>query len=206
VAATLTLVPASPASPGLPQGDSETERQREALRVIESRLTVQEQEARELWAALGEQQPPCTAELRTVDGTSARTVAGVDAVVLLNLIGTVSQPVSRCLPASIWVTASYLGDDGELICTGTVRDAALQSTLSGPVSLEIQPWSLIHFVRWANQPPRTDRGALRIACLSPDGLLEVATLPSRTAAVSLRISLFPPGGGLATSEYRLALR
>lgn len=189
------------------QLEQELERQERALRELEARFETHEQEARELRAALELQQPPCSAELRPVDGSTARNAVGDEyAIVRFNLLGTVSRPTSRCLPASVWLTASYLNGDGDLICSGSVTDLATQTALNGNVSVEVQPWNLVNFARWANQPPPTETGFLRLDCRSPDGLVEVRTLPEATAGVSLRISLFPPGGGLATSEFFVNLR
>jgi hypothetical protein len=189
------------------QGDGQAERHERELRAIEARLGEQEQETASLRAALREQEPPCSVELRPIDGASTRRVGeGDDAIVGIHLLATVSRPTSRCLPASVWVTVSYLDTSGELICTGSVRDIASLSALAGNISLEVRPRSMVNFVRWVNQPPRTDRGAVGIACVTPDGLVEIRSLPLSTAALALRVSLFPPGGGLGTVEYRLDLR
>jgi hypothetical protein len=189
------------------QTDSRVDRHERELQALENRVSEQEEETGDLWAALREQEPPCSAQLVPISGTLTRTVGtGEDAVVGMNLLATVSQPRSRCLPASVWVTVSYLDAEGSLICTGSVENVATQGSQTGTVTLEIRPRSLVNFVRWVNQPPRTDRGALAIACRTPDGLVEIRALPEAASALALRVSLFPPGGGLASVDYRLDLR
>ena len=202
----LFLILGTLASP--PQMEQELQRQRQEILRLESRLAAQERETERLIAELEQQQTPCDADIRPTDGSTVRSVPeGEGAAVRLNVVSTVSQPVARCLPASVWVTASYLDADGELICSGTVRDIARQNTPTGSVSLELRPWSLVNFVRWLNEPPRTNSGPQRLACFTPDGQIELTTFPAGgVASLWVRFSLFPSGGGLATADFRMDLR
>lgn len=191
--------------PAQPQIEQELRRQEEEIGRLRSLVEAQQSETEGLKAVLEQQELPCTANLESLNPNGPVVGSDDDVPVRLNVIGAVSQPASRCLPASIWVTASYLDADGELICSGTVPDIARQVALTGVSGLEIQPRSLVNFVRWANQPPRTASGPLRLACIAPDGVVEVTALPARPLWLRLRVSLFPAHGGLSTAAFDLEL-
>jgi hypothetical protein len=189
-------------SPGT-QNDAEIRRQQQEIQRLASLVAAQEQETEELWAALEAQSPPCTAEMTALN-PSGTTPDGTR-VVRLDVVTTVSSPVSRCLPSTLSVTVSYLDEDGNLVCSGTASAVAVLTGQTGYISLEVQPRDLVNSVRWVNQPPQTDRGFQRVACESPDGLVDITTLPERLGSLWVRLSLFPDGGGLAVSDFRVPL-
>lgn len=187
------------------QSEQELARQAQQILTLESRLESQETETAELRLAVA-RQTPCSAELALTDPRSADVTANPVAVLRFGLLATVSRPEGRCLPTDVWVTGTYLSESGEVICTGSVENFARIESLSGNLSVEVQPLNLIQFARWANQPARTEAGFLRLRCMSADGLVEVRTLPDTVASLLIRVSLFPPNGGLATSDFRVNLR
>jgi hypothetical protein len=188
-----------------PQMEQELARQGRQIEALETRFEAQERETAALRSAL-EQQVPCQAELVATDAGAVDVSGDSAAIVRFSLLATVSRPERRCLPASVWVTASYMDGDGAVVCTGSVEDLASLEILAGNVSVEVAPWDLVNFARWANQPPRTETGFVRIRCMTPDGLVEVRTLPDTVASLILRVSLFPANGGLASSDFRVRLR
>jgi hypothetical protein len=108
------------------------------------------------------------------------------------------------LPAEIRLTAAYLDSGGNLICSGVIENVAKQTALTQTVNLEVRPWSLREFVRWRNEPPQTNSGAVRLVCLNLEGVLEATDAElARVATVLLRVSAFPRGGGVSTAEVRL---
>ena len=151
--------------------------------------------------------PICSAELRWVSGGGDRRVpANSASVALLNLFSTVSKP-SACLSAEIRVTASYLDVADNLICSGTVENAATQTSSTQSVNLEIRPWNLREFVRWKNEPPQLNSGPKRLACFNPEGAAEATDQElARVASVRVRTTVLPQIGGMSTLEIRLALR
>ena len=146
-----------------PQLEQEVLRQGQEIQQLQSAIEAQQRETRELRAALEQQQPPCVAELEALNPNTVFDASESD-ILRLEVLGTVSRPASRCLPASVWITGTYIDTDGQLICTGTVRDVASQEALTGSIGLEVRPFGLVNFVRWANQPQRTASGALRLPC------------------------------------------
>jgi hypothetical protein len=187
------------------QAEQELSRQRDQIRDLETRVGVQETETADLRLAMA-RQTPCTADLVPTDPRSVDVTANPGTVLRLGLLATVSRPAERCLNADVWVTGTYLDASGEVVCSGSVKNFAEIASLSGSLSVEIRPLDLIQFARWANQPPRTEAGFLRLRCMSADGLVEVRTLPDVVATLLIRVSLFPPNGGLATSDFRVNLR
>lgn len=187
------------------QSEQEVARQGQEIRALEARVEAQETETAELRLAMA-RQTPCEADLVPTDSRSVDVAANPNAMLRFGLLATVSRPADRCLPADVWVTGTYLDERGEVICTGNVENLARVGSLSGNLSVEVQPLNLIQFARWANQPARTEAGFLQLRCMSADGLVEVRTLPDQVASLLIRVSLFPPNGGLATSDFRVNLR
>jgi len=201
--ATLTVVLALWTMPA--QAEQELSRQRQQILDLETRVEIQEAETAELRLAMA-RQTPCSADLVPTDPRSVEVTPNPGAVLRFGLLATLSRPEERCIPADVWVTGTYLDASEEVICTGSVEHFAQIGSLSGSLSVEIRPLDLIQFARWANQPARTEAGFLQLRCMSADGLVEVRTLPDAVATLLIRVSLFPPNGGLATSDFRVNLR
>ena len=167
--------------------------QQQVSRIMD--LLVQEQNA---------QKSTCSADLRQVRGGEQYTVAASQSVTVpINLLSIVSQPRAFCLPTEIRVTASYLGANDSLICSGVIDQTAMQGALSQNVNLLVRPWNAREFVLWLNEPPSATRFAKRLVCITPDGLneLEVETQEG-IAAVRVQVTALPHGGGLSTVEIR----
>ncbi len=150
----------------------------------------------------------CTVEVRRANGQDVRQVASnVGAVVPLNLFSTVSRPAEACLPAEVRVTATYLDVNQNLICSGTVENIAIQSSLTQSVNLEIRPWNFREFVRWRNEPPQINSGPKRLVCVNPEGTAETTSEEiERVFSARVRATILPAGGGMSTTEIQLNLR
>jgi len=149
----------------------------------------------------------CSAEIRWVNGVEQKIVSSNSAaVVRLSLFSTISKPPDVCLPGEIRVTASYLDAGGNLICSGTIENLAIQNTLIGTINLDIRPWDLREFSRWRNEPPQTNSGAKRLVCVNAEGLAEVTSEEmARATSVRLRATVLSAGGGISTPEIELRL-
>ena len=152
--------------------------------------------------------PSCSAHIRSVTGADRRSVAPGDTVsVQLNLFSTVSQPRLNCLPAEVRVTVSFLDADENLVCSGAVENVAIQNSLTQNINLELWPWNLREFVWWRNEPPQTNSGPRAFFCQTPDGQAQATPGQlERVVAVRVWTTIFPPGGGLSSSELRLDLQ
>jgi hypothetical protein len=119
----------------------------------------------------------------------------------LNLFSTVSQPAGSCLPAEIRLMAAFYDADQDLICSGIIEAAGMQSNHVQSTNFEVWPFNLVEFVRLripTNPPPK------RLFCMNPEGNIEVAkTDILRAASLRLRATILPKGGGVATSEIRM---
>ena len=153
------------------------------------------------------QRSACSAEIRWVNGGEQKIVpSNSAAVVRLSLFSTISKPPDVCLPAEIRVTASYLDASGNLVCSGTIENLAIQNTLTGTINLDIRPWDLREFSRWRNEPPQTNSGAKRLVCMNAEGLAEVTSEEmARATSVRVRATALSAGGGVSTPEIELRL-
>ena len=181
--------------------------QQEQLQQIQQDLREQQQQLSRIKDLLVQEQnaqkSTCTADLRLVRGGEQYTLAAAQsATVPINLLSIVSQPREFCLPTEIRLTASYLGANDTLVCSGAI-DAADQGALTQYINLLVRPWNAREFVFWLNEPPSATRVAKRLVCVTPDGLneLEVETLEG-IAAVRVQVTALPRGGGLSTVEIR----
>ena len=154
------------------------------------------------------QRSACSAEIRWVNGGEQKIVpSNSAAVVRLSLFSTISKPPDVCLPAEIRVTASYLDASGNLVCSGTIENLAIQNTLTGTINLDIRPWDLREFSRWRNEPPQTNSGAKRLVCMNAEGLAEVTSEEmARATSVRVRATALSAGGGVSTPEIELRLQ
>ena len=153
------------------------------------------------------QRSACSAEIRWVNGGEQKIVpSNSAAVVRLSLFSTISKPPDVCLPPEIRVTATYLDASGNLVCSGTIENLAIQNTLTGTINLDIRPWDLREFSRWRNEPPQTNSGAKRLVCMNAEGLAEVTSEEmARATSVRVRATALSAGGGVSTPEIELRL-
>ena len=188
------------------QLESELRRQERQIQQLEGQVRQLENRSRELEREL--QRPFCSAEIRQIGGVRQRTVPpGGDSLVATNLFSAVSLPSGTCLPAEIRLTATYLDDDGNAVCSGVIVNLVRQREPTAIINLDIRPWNFREFVRWRNEPPQTNSGARILSCLGPDGQTEVApTDLERVRTLRVLVTVLPPRGGLSTVELELNLQ
>ena len=195
--------------------EQQLQRQQQQLQQMEQALRKQNEQIGKLLELVEKQerqesqQSVCGADIRLVNSPERTAPYAATSVVALSLFSTISQP-SNCLPSEVRVTASFLDSANNLICSGSIANAAFQTSNTQAINLDIRPGNLQEFARWKNEPPERNRGMLRLNCISPDGLFNLTETSSedfqRAAYVRVRVTVLPQRGGLSTAEIRLNLR
>jgi hypothetical protein len=109
-----------------------------------------------------------------------------------------------CTPAEVRVTAIYLDNDENVVCSGVVDNVAQQDQNTQSIVLEFKPLIALEFVRWRNglRPPQPI--AKRLVCIGPDQLTEASRNETdRAASVRIIITLLPRNGGLSNLEIKV---
>jgi hypothetical protein len=186
---------------------------------VEAEVARQRAEIERLNAAVGQLEgwtealqreigrPLCTTSLDSATGIDGFSVPGEsDTTVELALVSAVNE-APACLPLVLDLIASFVDGRGNLLCGGSIRAVARPAEASGVVTLTIQPWNLQQFVRWRNEPPRTNSGFQILYCYTPDGLTEIAA-SNLAAARSIRLRAVARAGigGVATREFVVSLQ
>ena len=145
---------------------------------------------------------PCSADAKwlTTNG-SLNFSKSSQTPVAVSLLTHVSKG-ANCSAAEIRVTATFLSDTQELICSGTIPQAMTMGSEVQTFNLEIRPFMQQDFLRWRNQPGvRGLQQGKRLNCTNIDGTSDVGdTDRSKAAWVRLSVSVLPSGGGLAVLE------
>jgi hypothetical protein len=108
---------------------------------------------------------------------------------------------SNC-SAEIRVTATFLTDAQEFICSGTIPKAMTTASEVQTFNIEIRPFTQNDFLRWRNEPGiRGLQQGKRLNCTGLDGTADVGDLDRAKATwVHLAVTVLPTGGGLAVLE------
>jgi len=171
------------------QLEAEVRRQEQQISRLEGEVRELERRNSALESALEEerQRPICSARISSTSAVAdGGVIQGPDSQIQLTFFSTVSEPAGECLAAEIQVAASYVDDAGRLICSGVVRNIALQTAPTESINLNIRPRNLREFARWTNEPPRTNSGAQMLFCYRPDGQTEASPteIPAPRAAAN----------------------
>jgi hypothetical protein len=145
---------------------------------------------------------PCKADARWSNTNSSIAYSKqLQLPISVSLLTHVSKG-TNCSNAEIRVTATYLTDTQEFICTGTIAQAMTASSESQTFNLEIRPFTQNDFLRWRNQPgTRGIQQGKPLACKNIDGSADVGDLDrSRATAIHVAVAVLPTGGGLAVIE------
>jgi hypothetical protein len=139
----------------------------------------------------------CSTDLRWIN--SDMRFYSLSSTIPISLFSVVG---AGCAPAEIRVSAVFLDYDQNVICSGSVDNAASQSQNAQAINLEFKPLNIQEFVRWrngANQPP-----AKRLTCIGPDQTVEVThNETDRASSVRLYLSVLARSGGMSTVEIRV---
>jgi hypothetical protein len=180
--------------------ESEVRRAQSDIDRLEAAVRQLEDDTREIRNEL--ERPFCTAQMESATGIRQFAApSGPDAAVELALVSVVSD-APGCLPTVFTAIASYLDGQGNLICSGAIGGIARQAQGTGVVTMTVRPWNLREFIRWRNEPPRTNSGFQILFCRTPDGLTE-ASQSDLVGVESLRLRIVaqPGNGGLATEDF-----
>jgi hypothetical protein len=109
--------------------------------------------------------------------------------------------LSGCGSAEVTLTATYLTDAQDFVCSGTIRSAMNVSSQVQVFNISIRPFKQLDFVRWRNQPGvRGEQQGKRLPCMSLDGTADVSDT-DRQRAGWLRLSIgVIASGGLGLTE------
>jgi hypothetical protein len=145
---------------------------------------------------------PCIANARWTNTNANLTYSKQSQTpVSISLLTHVSKG-RRCSSAEIRVTATFLSDAQEFICSGTIQQAMTTSSEAQTFNLEIRPFTQNDFLRWINQPGnRGVQQGKRLNCMSPDGTAEIGDINRIKANwIHVALAVLPDGGGLAVLE------
>jgi hypothetical protein len=109
---------------------------------------------------------------------------------------------SDCGSAEVTVTATYLTESQNFICSGTIRSAMNVSSAVQAFNISIRPFTQLDFVRWRNQPGiRGEQQGKRLPCMNLDGTSDVSDTDRQKAGwMRLSIGVLSSGGGLGLTE------
>jgi hypothetical protein len=109
---------------------------------------------------------------------------------------------SNCPSAEVTITATYLTETQDYICSGTIRNALTVSSQVQTFNLSIRPFSQGDFVRWRNAPgARGEQQGKRLPCMNLDGTVDLGDTDRVKAGwMRLSIGVIPNGGSLAVTE------
>lgn len=185
--------------------EAEIARQRAEIQRLDAAVRQLEGQAEALQREIG--RPLCTTGLDSATGVDEFLVrSDSDSTVELAMISVVNEAPS-CLPLALDLIATFVDGQGNLVCGGSVREVARPAEASGVITLTIQPLNLQQFVRWRNEPPRTNSRFQILYCLTPDGLTEIAA-SNLAAARSIRLRAVARAGigGVGTREFVISIQ
>ena len=102
----------------------------------------------------------------------------------------------------ITFTATYLSDNQDLICSGTIRQAMEMTSQVQTFNLDVRPFTQLDFLRWRNQPgTRGIQQGKRLVCTNIDGTADLTDNDRQRAGwIRYSIAVMPAGGGLALAD------
>jgi len=145
---------------------------------------------------------PCIADARWSNTNASLSYSKqLQTPISVSLLAHVSKG-SNCSNAEIRVTATFLTDAQEFICSGTIPKAMTTASEVQTFNLEIRPFMQNDFLRWRNEPGiRGLQQGKRLNCTGLDGTADVGDLDRAKATwVHLAVTVLPTGGGLAVLE------
>jgi hypothetical protein len=143
--------------------------------------------------------PPCVVDARWVNTNGTLTYSKQSQTpVSASLLAHVSKG-SRCSNAEVRITATFLTEDQEFICSGTIPQAMTMVSQAQIFNLEVRPLTQQDFVRWRNQPGAFGlRQGKSLMCANLDGTSDVSDIDrSKAKWIHIAVAVLPPSGGLA---------
>ena len=107
-----------------------------------------------------------------------------------------------CASSEITFTASYLTENQEFICSGTIRQAVSLSSEVQNFNFEIRPFTQLDFLRWRNQPGiRGVQQGKRLVCTNIDGTADFGDNERQRAGfIRLSLGVLSADGGVSVTE------
>jgi hypothetical protein len=120
----------------------------------------------------------------------------------LSLLAHVSRGSNCSYNAEVSFTATYLTDNQDFICSGTIRQAMTMSSEVQTFNIEVRPFTQTDFLRWRNQPGvRGIQAGKRLVCTNLDGTADVGDIDRQRAAwVRISVGVLPVGGGIGIAD------
>ena len=146
--------------------------------------------------------PPCAADARFSNSNGSLNYSRSSPVpVSLSLLVHLSKP-GECSSAEITLTATFLTDTQDFICSGTIRQAMIMTAEVQTFNLELRPFTQLDFLRWRNQPGiRGTQQGKRLVCSNLDGTTDAGDTDRQKASwLRLSVGVLPQRGGLAVAE------
>ena len=114
---------------------------------------------------------------------------------------------NTCTNTEIRVTATFLNEANESICSGIIVHAMTPSAEVQIFNLEIRPLTQQDFLRWRNEPgTRGLQQGKPLKCLNVDGTLDVSDMErAKASSVYLSVAVLPPHAGLAVLDAIIRL-
>ena len=145
----------------------------------------------------------CTADLKWLNtNTDLKYSRGAQIPASLSIL---AHRGSTC-PTEITLTATYLTENLDFICSGTMRQALVMSSDVQSFNIEIRPFAQLDFMRWRNEPgTRGVQQGKRLVCSNLDGTSDVGD-NDRQGATWIRLSVGAVSrGGVAVEEVMLRI-
>jgi len=114
---------------------------------------------------------------------------------------------TTCTDTEIRVTATFLNEANESICSGVIAHAMTLSAEVQIFNLEIRPLTQQDFLRWRNEPGiRGIQQGKPLKCFNVDGTLDVSDMErAKASSVYLSVVVLPPHDGLAVLDAIIRL-
>jgi hypothetical protein len=114
---------------------------------------------------------------------------------------------SVCTNTDIRITATFLNEANESICSGIVPLAITSASEVQIFNIEIRPLTQNDFLRWRNEPGK--RGLQQgkpLRCLNADDTSDINDMErAKATSVHLTVVVLPPHAGLAVLEALIRL-
>jgi hypothetical protein len=150
---------------------------------------------------------PCAADAQWLNtNANTRYSRASQLATALSLLAHLSKG-GECSGAEITITATYLSESLDFICSGTIRQAMSMTSQVQAFNIEIRPFAQLDFLRWRNQPGvRGMQQGKQLTCMNVDGTSDLGdTDRQRAEWIRLSAGVLPPAGGLAVTEVMIRI-
>jgi hypothetical protein len=108
---------------------------------------------------------------------------------------------TNCSNAEVSVSATYLTESQDYVCSGTIRSAMTVTSNVQEFNISIRPFMQLDFLRWRNQPgARGEQPGQRLNCSNIDGTSDIGDA-ERHKAGWMRLTIGAAhSGGLSITE------